>query len=345
MSVRIGGVADLVPGTTYRPLPDTAFFEPLRRAALSVGNLEVPLTENPAPVHPGLVLHSPVAFAQELQKIGITVASIANNHMLGHGHSVVEETIAACHEVGVQTLGYGSNREDAAKPLFMDVKDEDGQTHKVALVAATSIGPPDSFATTEPGVSALRVKTLREEDPRAASNPGIIGKAITEPLEEDIKLLEEQIRLAKKQAAIVIAVMHWGLGNAVLDYMRVTAERLADAGASVVFGHHTHQFAAVDWCKGVPIFFGLGNFLFQYDGATPVHVARDSAAALVDIQPETGQVTNARLLIGRIDGDGVPWPASEERVEHVLEELTRLSAGGNVELKPTAEGCEVLPLD
>ncbi len=343
MSVRIGGVADLVPGTKYRPLPDTAFFEPLRQAALSVGNLEVPLTENPAPVHPGLVLHSPVAFAQELKKIGITVASIANNHILGHGHSVVQETIAACREVGVLTLGYGSDREDAAKPLYIDVEDEAGQTHKVALVAATSIGPPDSFATAEPGVSALRVNTRREEDPRADSNPGVIGRPVTEPVEEDLRLLEDQIRAAKKQTPIVVAVMHWGLGSAVLDYMRVTARRLADAGASVVFGHHTHQFAAVDWYKDVPIFFGLGNFLFQYDGETPVHVARDSAAALIDVLPETGRVTNARLLIGRLDPDGVPWPAAEERVEHVVEELIRLSAGGNAELRLTPDGCEVLP--
>ena len=343
MAIRIGGVADLVPGTKHRPLPDSPFFEPLRQASLSVANLEVPLTENPSPVHGGIVLHSPVAFAQELHKIGITVASVANNHILGHGHAVVHETLAACDEVGVLTVGYGSDREDAAKPIFATVRDESGQSHTVAIVAATSVGPPDSFASTGPGVSALRVITHRDDDPRAESNPGVIGKPVTYPVEEDLQLLEEQVRAAKAQTPTVIAVMHWGLGEAVLDYMRIAAQRLVDAGASVVFGHHTHRFAAVDWYKDVPIFFGLGNFLFQYDGTTPVHVAQDSAAAIVDIEPVSGRARNARLLIGRLDADGVPWPASAERVEHVVEELTRLSAGGNAELRLTPDGCEVLP--
>jgi poly-gamma-glutamate synthesis protein (capsule biosynthesis protein) len=346
MSLTIAGVADLVPGTKYSPLPDSPFFQPMRDAAVTIANLEVPLTEKPSPKHGGIVLHSPTAFAREMKKIGVGVGSIANNHILGHGHEVVYETIAACQEAGVATVGYGNDRADASRPLYLDVKDRDGRTYKIAVVAATSVGPPEDFATdSEAGVSALRVETRREDDPRSRANPGVIGKAITEPVEDDLRLLEEQVRAAKAQTPVVAVVLHWGLGDAVLDYMRIAAQRLVDAGASLVFGHHTHHFAAVDWYKQAPIFYGLGNFLFQYDGDTPVHVPHDAATALVDIDPVTGVATGARMVIGRIDDAGVPWPASSERVEHVVEELARLSAGRNVELKVTPEGCEVSPRD
>ena len=48
MAITIAGIADIVPGTTYEPLPDSPFFEHTRSAALTVGNLEVPL------IHPVL---------------------------------------------------------------------------------------------------------------------------------------------------------------------------------------------------------------------------------------------------------------------------------------------------
>lgn len=343
MTLTIAGVADIVPGTKYRPLPDSPFFEYTHSAALTVANLEVPLTDRPAPVHGGIVLHSPVIFAKELNKAGITVGSIANNHSASHGANGLLDTIAACEGVGVVTVGYGANREDASRPVLVDVKDDAGRQYRVAIVTATTVGPRDTFATSEPGISGLRVVTSRKDDPRATDNPGAVGIAVTEPVEEDLRMLEEQVRAAKTQTPVVVAVMHWGLGDAVLDYMRITAQRLIDAGACMVFGHHSHRLAAVDWYHGAPIYYGLGSFLFQYDGSTPVHVPRDAAVALVEIDPETGVAAKARLVIGRLDADGVPWPATPERVERVVEDVVRLSAGRSVEICVEPDGCLLEP--
>jgi poly-gamma-glutamate synthesis protein (capsule biosynthesis protein) len=304
-----------------------------------VGNLEVPLTSKLNPQHEGIVLASPESFAEELPRMGITVGTIANNHILGHGRPGVEDTIAACTSAGILTLGFGENRRDASKPLFVE---KNGV--KIGIVNATTVGPPDSFATDSGfGVSAIRVETSRKDDPRLHGNPGSIGIPVTTPDESDMALLEDQIRAAKAETPVVIAVIHWGLGDAVLDYMRTIARRCIDAGASVVFGHHSHRLAAVDWYNGAPIYYGLGSFLFQYDGDVPVNIPRDASVALVDIDPASGSVEHAELVIGRLDDDGVPVPASRDRIERVAEDVLRLSSPYPVEVQITESGCTIGP--
>ncbi len=137
MAIRIAGIADIVPPSVEKDLPDSPFFEHTRSAALTVGNLEVPLTAQLNPQHEGIVLASPVSFAAELPRMGVTVAAIANNHILGHGRPGVEDTMAACAAVGVHTLGFGENRRDASEPLFIE---KDGV--KIGIVNATTVGPP-----------------------------------------------------------------------------------------------------------------------------------------------------------------------------------------------------------
>jgi poly-gamma-glutamate capsule biosynthesis protein CapA/YwtB (metallophosphatase superfamily) len=339
MAIRIAGIADIVPPSTRKPLPDSPFFEHTRSAALTVGNLEVPLTSKLNPQHEGITLASPESFAEELPRMGLTVAAIGNNHILGHGRPGADDTVAACAGVGIPTVGYGENRRDASKPVYVE---KDGV--KIAIVNATTVGPPDSFATDSGfGVSAIRVETSRKDDPRLHGNPGSIGIPITAPDESDMALLEEQIREAKAQTPVVIAVLHWGLGEAVLDYMRTMAKRSIDAGACVVFGHHSHRLAAVDWYNGAPIYYGLGSFLFQYDGDAPVHIPRDAAVALVDIDPASGSVEHAELVLGRLDADGVPVPASRDRIERVAEDVWRLSAANPVDVQITERGCTIGP--
>lgn len=340
--MRVAGVADIVPGTVPCTLPDSPFFEHARSADIAVGNLEVPLTSRLNPQHGGIVLHAPVEFAFELPRAGITVASVANNHVLGHGQPGLDDTLEACARAGVTTVGFGANRHEAVSARYVDVQHPGGQA-RVAIVSATSVGPRDTFATDQPGLSGIRVTTSLRPDPRAAANPGIAGTVVTEPDEDDLVALEQAIQRAREQTPIVIAVLHWGLGETVLDYMKTTAMRVIDAGASVVFGHHTHRLAAVDWYGDAPVFYGLGSYIFQYDGDIPVHIPRDAAVALLDINTTTGKAESAELIIGRLDPGGVPWPATPDRVERVVEDVIRLSAANPVTFEITASGCRIMP--
>ena len=41
------------------------------------------------------------------------------------------------------------------------------------------------------------------------------------------------------------------------------AHRLIDAGADALIGHHTHTMQTVEHYKGAPIYYSIGNFIFD----------------------------------------------------------------------------------
>jgi poly-gamma-glutamate synthesis protein (capsule biosynthesis protein) len=59
--------------------------------------------------------------------------------------------------------------------------------------------------------------------------------------------------------------MHWGT-----EYQHVNgrlqaemAHKLIDAGADVIIGHHPHVIQGIEVYQGKPIFYSLGNFVFD----------------------------------------------------------------------------------
>src|SRR5205807_8756338 len=67
----------------------------------------------------------------------------------------------------------------------------------------------------------------------------------------------------RREADIVVASCHWGLGEEVLDYMREIAHAAIEAGADIVIGHGPHYSLPVEVYRGKPIFYGLGSFSFH----------------------------------------------------------------------------------
>ncbi len=90
----------------------------------------------------------------------------------------------------------------------------------------------------------------------------------TLPLEEDMKRIEEEIVEAKKQADIVIVSLHAHefTGHDSIKpamFLESFSRSCIDAGAQAVLGHGPHELRAIEIYRGCPIFYSLGNFLFQ----------------------------------------------------------------------------------
>ena len=75
--------------------------------------------------------------------------------------------------------------------------------------------------------------------------------------------LRTDIAALRREADIVVASCHWGLGEEVLDYMTEIAHAAIDAGADIVIGHGPHYSLPVEIYRGKPIFYGLGSFSFH----------------------------------------------------------------------------------
>jgi poly-gamma-glutamate synthesis protein (capsule biosynthesis protein) len=90
----------------------------------------------------------------------------------------------------------------------------------------------------------------------------------TRPREADVKRITGNIESARQQSDYVAVSIHSHEvdmpDKAVpAQFLVEFARRCIDAGASAVFGHGPHVLRPLEIYKGRPIFYSLGNFLFQ----------------------------------------------------------------------------------
>ena len=204
-----------------------------------IANLESPLTESSFPIKksgPNLkLLPTCVDF---MSTAGIDVACLANNHIGDYGPKAVLETLDTLKKNGIKTVGAGVELDDARKPLLIRRKGR-----KIAILA---------YAENEFGMAEI----------------GIPGSSPLDPL-ENIR----QIKQASERADITLVLVHGGNEEnpAPSPRMVKTYRAFAEAGASAVIAMHTHCPQGFEIYTGAPIFYSLGNFLFDWpsSGARP----------------------------------------------------------------------------
>ena len=82
------------------------------------------------------------------------------------------------------------------------------------------------------------------------------------------KLSEEEINLIKesdRKVDVLIVAMHWGVEyqDKALAGVGALARELVDLGADIVVGHHPHWVQDIEYINGVPVYYSLGNLVFD----------------------------------------------------------------------------------
>lgn len=96
---------------------------------------------------------------------------------------------------------------------------------------------------------------------------------ITEPLEKDMKRIIKSIDEAKQMADCVLVSIHShemakGRKELPAEFLITFARKCIDAGADAVIGHGPHILRGIEIYRNRPIFYSLGNFIFQSDTVT-----------------------------------------------------------------------------
>jgi poly-gamma-glutamate synthesis protein (capsule biosynthesis protein) len=84
--------------------------------------------------------------------------------------------------------------------------------------------------------------------------------------EKDLKEISAVVNNAKRLSDYTIVTMHAHEGptrGQQADFVSVVAHGLIDAGADVFVGHGPHALRGIEIYKGKPIFYSLGDFMFQ----------------------------------------------------------------------------------
>jgi poly-gamma-glutamate synthesis protein (capsule biosynthesis protein) len=121
----------------------------------------------------------------------------------------------------------------------------------------------------------------------------------------DMPRVTESIEDAKEKARYVIVFMHWGVEYKRIsrEQERVLARTLIDKGASAVIGAHPHVVQEMEIYQGKPIFYSLGNFVFdQYfsqetqEGLSVGLVLKDGAVKTIYAFPFYGIKSQVQLM-------------------------------------------------
>jgi hypothetical protein len=91
--------------------------------------------------------------------------------------------------------------------------------------------------------------------------PDAQGRRLTLPS----LLLAQRLRLARRLANLVVVYVHWG--TELLDWptteQRQAARWLISQGADLIVGHHPHVVQPAECLDGKPVFYSLGNHVFD----------------------------------------------------------------------------------
>ena len=159
--------------------------------------------------------------------------------------------------------------------------------------------------------------SLGQLEPLAFAGESTPGIAV---LDKDS--LRQAIAAARKVSDVVIAMPHWGPENSPDPNasQRALARVAVDAGADLVVGNHTHVVQALEEIEGVPVFYGLGNFVFDQNWALD-HMQ----GVILKVEFEGNQVLGYELIPTHVDFDGTVHLAGEQEAEEILQRIQEAS--------------------
>lgn len=247
VSVTITGDIMLVRGVPDAAAALTPMSGLLKRADITVGNLEMTLSQNGEPTIQDPVTDSfggSPAFLRPLERAGFNALSLANNHTGDYGPVALVETVQAMAESDIEGFGAGSDLAAASRPAVLEA----GGT-SFAFVGFNAIGETPQALPGEPGALSVRM-------------PPRTGTVINQG---DLDHMAAAVRRAQQQADAVIVLPHWGeqYTHTPWPQQRTVSERLVEAGADLVVGGHPHWVQGMDDVDGVPVIHSLGNFVFD----------------------------------------------------------------------------------
>jgi poly-gamma-glutamate synthesis protein (capsule biosynthesis protein) len=334
-------------------------------------NLEAAIAEKGETVHEGRGFLTPPEALDALTTFGFNLLSLSGNHAFDLKVTGIQNTIREADSRKIVHAGTGNTVAEAVAPGYL-------RTPKgtIALIASASglITPGGSATADRPGVNELRVEAGGIENEATEDLPGAPGNT---PNPEDSQRILQSIRDARQRADLVIVYQH----NHVFSNHSFTnvfteglPERLApnewlikwthaevDAGADIIVMHGAPLLHGVEIYHGRPIFYDLGNFIYNLP-PTLTYIDEpmnwESAVAYVQFQGKNlqsvsfrpvalnnvgegqpdihNQYTNNQFLVTR----GLPSPVTGARAGYILQRLADESKpfGTTMEIKgDTAE--------
>jgi poly-gamma-glutamate synthesis protein (capsule biosynthesis protein) len=319
-------------------------------------NFEGAVADKGQTVHEGRGFLAPAEALDALTTAGFNLLAFSGNHAFDLKATGIQNTIREADRRKIAHAGTGNNLKEATAAGYL-------RTPKgtIALIASASglITPGGSATADRPGVNELRVLAGDKENEATVDLPGAPANT---PNAEDAQRILESIRDARKQAALVIVYQHnhvFGNHSFATIFTEGMQERLApndwlkkwthaevDAGADIVVMHGAPLLHGVEIYHGKPIFYDLGNFIYNVPPTLSYidePMSWESAVASVEFRGRNLTAVSLRPIVLNYAGEGqpdmhdpyannqflhtrgLPAAATGARAGYILERLAELS--------------------
>jgi len=349
---------------------EVATISPLLKGDVIFTNFEAAVIEKEQSTSDGRFL-SPPESLDALKALGFNLLALSDNHSFDLKVPGIQNTLRAVKSRKLAHAGIGNDLQEAAAPGYLHTP-----KGTVALVAMASglIAEGGSAQATRPGVNELRSEAggkLNESTILLPPEPG------NEPNPGDRQRILQSIREARQHADLVIVYEHnhvflnrpfGAILNEELperlapaDWLKKWTHEEIDAGADIIVMHGAPLVHGVEIYHRRPIFYDLGNFIFN---APPVDIQLDepifweSVVAHAEFRGKNLQsITFQPIVMNKIGQGqpdlqdehtnnlflrtrGLPKPAIGDQAGYILQRLADSSRpfGTRVEVKgDTAE--------
>ncbi len=226
-----------------------------------------------------------------LKELGVDIVSLANNHSYDYGKQSLIDTMATLNQAGIFYFGAGHDLNEAMSPVYLEV-----QGKIIAYVGAS------------------RAEKYRLTPQATENSPGILRCY-------DTDLFVQVIEEARENADYVIAYVHWGTEYSYeLEVAQLSSgKEYIDAGADVVIGAHPHCLQGMEYYKGKPIVYSLGNFWFNKKTLDTmllnVHFYGDDDNEHIELEIIPARQANCRTTI-------IEEQSEREKIYSFLEEIS-----------------------
>jgi poly-gamma-glutamate capsule biosynthesis protein CapA/YwtB (metallophosphatase superfamily) len=334
-------------------------------------NFEAAIAEKGEAVHEGRGFLTPPEALDALASFGFNLLSLSGNHAFDLKATGILNTIREADSRKIVHAGTGNNLAEATAPGYLHTP-----KGTIALIASASglITPGGSATGDRPGVNELRIEAGGKENEATADLPGAPGNI---PNQADSQRILQSIRDARQHADLVIVYQHNHVfGNHSFatiftegmqerlspnDWLRKWAHAEVDAGADIIVMHGAPLLHGVEIYRGRPIFYDLGNFIYNLPPTLTYidePMSWESVVAYVQFEGKSLRSISFRPIVMNnlgegqpdahnpyannqfLDTRGLPSPATGARAGYILERLADLSKpfGTTIEIKgDTAE--------
>jgi poly-gamma-glutamate synthesis protein (capsule biosynthesis protein) len=303
---------------TTKP-PAVAAIAAMLKGDVVFTNLEAAIAEPGQTTREGRGFLTPPEALDALTAMGFNLLALSGNHAFDLKETGIRNTLRETERRKIARAGTGNTLAEAATPAYL--KTSKGT---VALIASASglIAPGASATAERPGVNQLRVLAGDRDNNATEDLP---GSSPNTPHEDDSRRILQSIRDARQRADLVIVYQHnhvFANRSFSTLFTEGMPERLApnpwlvkwthdeiDAGADVVVMHGAPLLHGVEIYRGRPIFYDLGNFIYNVPPTLTYidePMAWESVVATVQFQQRSLASISLRPVVLNTIGDGQP---------------------------------------